>query len=58
MLQMKYYNPKYIIVEHIPVKEKRNKNEVNRRPKCYNIDILTTLDIQVVVKNGGKLIEN
>ena len=30
ILKIKYYNPKNLIVQHLPVQEKEKKNEINR----------------------------
>ena len=57
ILKIKYYNPKNLIVQHIPIKEKENKIEINRMRNGYIIDTLTSVDIQEIVKIGGKVIE-
>ena len=59
ILKIKYYNPKNLIVQHIPIKEKEKekKNEINRMRNGYIIDTSTSVDIQEVVKIGGKVIE-
>ena len=57
MLSIKYYNPPNLIFQHLPVKEKVKKIEVNRMRNGYIIDTLTSVDIQEIVKNGGKVIE-
>ena len=57
ILKIKYYNPKNLIVQHLPVKEKENKLEINRMRNGYIIDFLTSVDIQEIVKIGGKVIE-
>ena len=54
ILKIKYYNPKNLIVQHLPVKEKENKIEINRMRKGYIIDTLTSVDIQEIVKIGEK----
>ena len=56
-LKIKYYNPKNLIVQHLPVKEKEKKNEINRMRNGYIVDILTSVDIQEIVKIGGRVIE-
>ena len=56
-LKIKYYNPKNLIVQHLPVKEKEKKIEINRMGNGYIIDYLTSVDIQKIVKIGGKVIE-
>ena len=57
ILKIKYYNPKNLIVQHIPVKEKEGKIEINRMRNGYIVDTLTSVDIQEIVKIGGKVIE-
>ena len=50
ILKTEYYNPKNLIVRHLPVKEIEKKIEINRMRNEYNIDTLTSVDIQVIVK--------
>ena len=57
ILKIKYYNPKDLIVQHLSIKRKVNKMEINRMRNGYIIDTLTSVDIQEIVKIGGKLIE-
>ena len=57
ILRIKYYNPKNLIVQHLPIKERVNKTEINRMRNGYIIDALTSVDIQEIVKIGGKVIE-
>ena len=58
ILRIKYYNPPDLIFQHLPVKEKiLKKVEVNRMRNGYVIDTLTSVDIQEIVKIGGKAIE-
>ena len=57
ILTTKYYNPPDLIFQHLPVKEKVKKIEVNRMRNGYIIDTLTSVDICEIVKNGGKVIE-
>ena len=57
ILKIKAYNPKNLIVQHIPVKEKEGKIESNRMRNGYITDTLTSVDIQEIVKIGGKVIE-
>ena len=45
-----YYNPKNLIVQQIPIKEKVNKSEVNRMRNGYVIDTLTCVDIQEILE--------
>ena len=56
-MKIKYYNPKNLIVQHLPLKEKEKKIEIIRVRNGYNIDTLTSVDIQENVKIGGKVIE-
>ena len=56
ILKIKYYNPKNLIV-HLPIKERVNKMKINRMRNGYIIDHLTSVDIQEIVKIGGRVIE-
>ena len=57
ILTIKYYNPPDLIFQHLPVEEKNKEIEVNRMRNGYIIDTLTSVDIQEIVENGGKVIE-
>ena len=57
ILRIKYYNTPDLIFQHLPVKEKVQKVEVNRMRNGSIIDTLTSVDIQEIVKIGGKVIE-
>ena len=57
ILKIKYYNPKNLIVQHLPIKEKEKKIEINRMRNGYIVDTSTSVDIQETVKIGGKVIE-
>ena len=57
ILTIKYYKPPSLIFQHMPVKEKVEKVEVNRMRKRHIIDTLTSVDIQEVVEIGGKVVE-
>ena len=57
ILKIKYYIPKNLIVQHLPVKEKEKKIEINRMRNGYITQVLTSVDIQEIVKIGGKVIE-
>ena len=57
ILTIKYYNPPDLIFQNLPVKEKVEKIEVNRMRNGYIIDTLTSVDIQEIVKIGGKVVE-
>ena len=43
--------------QHLLVKEKVKKVEVNRMRNGYIIDTLTSVDIYEIVKTGGRVIE-
>ena len=55
ILTIKYYNPLDLIFQHLPVKEKVKKIEVTRMRNGYINDTLTSIDIQEIVKLGGKV---
>ena len=57
ILIFKYFNPKNSVVQHLPIKERVNKIEINRMTNGYIIDTLTSVDIQEIVKVGGEVIE-
>ena len=57
ILTIKYYNPPNLMFQHLPVKEKGKKIEVNRMQNGYIIDTLTSVDICEIVKIGGKVIQ-
>ena len=57
ILTIKYYNPPDLIFQHLPIKEKNKKIEVNRMRNGYIIDILTSVDIQKIVEIDGKVVE-
>ena len=57
ILTIKYYNPPGLIFQHLPVKEKVKKIEVNRMRNGYIIDTLTSVDIQEIVKIGGRVVQ-
>ena len=56
-LKIKFYNPKNLIVQNLPVNEKEKKIEINRMQNGYNVETLTSVDLQEVVKIGGKVTE-
>ena len=56
ILTIKYYKPPNLIFQHLPVKEKVKKIEVNRMRHGYIIDTLTSVDTCETVKLGGKVI--
>ena len=57
ILRKKFYNPRNLIFQNLPVKEKVKNIEVNRMRNGYIIDTLTSNDICEIVKIGGKVIE-
>ena len=57
ILKIKFYNPRDLIVQHLPIKEKEKKIEINRMRNGYIIDYLTSVDMQEIVDIGGKVIE-
>ena len=57
ILTIKFYNPPDLIFQHLPVKEKVEKIEVNRMRNGHVIDTLTCVDIQEIVKSGCKVIQ-
>ena len=57
ILTIKCYNPPNLIFQHLQVKEKVKKVEVNRMRNGYILDALTSVDIQEIVKIGGQVIE-
>ena len=57
IITIKYYNPPDLKFQHLPIKEKNEKLEANRMRNGYIIDTLTSVDIQEIVKIGGKVIE-
>ena len=57
ILKIKYYNQKNVIVQHLPIKEKEKKIESNRMRNGCITQVLTSVDIQKIVKIGGRIIE-
>ena len=57
ILKIKYSNPENSIVQHLPIKERVNKMEINRMRNGYIIDHLTSVHIQENVKIGGRVIQ-
>ena len=56
-MKNKYYNPKNLAVQHIPVKERVNKIEIKHMRNGYIVDVLTFVDIQEILRIGGKVVE-
>ena len=57
ILTIKNHNPPDLIFQHLPIEEKVKKVEVNRMRNGYIINTITSVDIQEIVKIGGKVIE-
>ena len=57
VLKIKFYNPKNLLVQHLPIKERVNKIKINPMRNGYIVDHQTSVDIQEIVKIGGKVIE-
>ena len=57
ILKIRYYTPKNLIVQHLPVKERGKKFEINRLRNDYIIDAFTSIDAHEIIKIGGKVIE-
>ena len=57
ILKIKYHNPKILIVLYLPVKERTNNIGVNRMRNGNIVDALTSVDIQELIKVGGKVVE-
>ena len=53
--KFKYHNPKNLIVQHLPVKEREKKIEINRMRNGYIVDVLTSVDIKEIVKIGEEV---
>ena len=58
ILKIIFHNSRDLIFQHLPVKEKVKNIEVNRTRSGYNIDTLTSVDIQEIVKLDEKVFEN
>ena len=50
ILRINYYNQSNLIFQHLAVKEKVEKKDVNRMRNGYIIDNLTSVDIQKIAK--------
>ena len=57
ILKIKYYNPKDLIVQYLPVRERENKIEINRMCNGYVTDIITSVDNRENVKIGGRVVK-
>ena len=50
LLKIEYYNPKNLVVQHIPVKERETKIEINRMRNGYMNQTLTSVNMQEMFK--------
>ena len=57
-LKNKYYNRPDVIYQHLPVKERVQKTEVNRNRNGYNKDTLISVDIKKIIRIGAKIFQN
>ena len=57
ILKTKCFNPKDLIVQHLPVKEGEKKIEVSRMRNGYIVNVLNSVDDEETVKIGGKAID-
>ena len=57
ILKINYFNPKNLMIQHLPVKEREKKIEINRMRNGYFVEHLTSVDIREIVKIGGKVME-
>ena len=55
IVTIQYYNPPDLLFQLLPVQEKVKKEEVNRMRIGQIIDTFTSVDIQEIVKFGGKV---
>ena len=55
ILKVLYDNPSDLVFQHIPVREKVRKTEINRMRNGFFIDKLNSIDIQQFAKLGGKV---
>ena len=56
-LKIKYYNAKNLTIPYLPGKERETKIEIHRIRNGYIMDTLTSVEIQKIVKIGGKVIK-
>ena len=57
ILIIKYFLPKSLTFQHIPPKGRVRKCDINRMRNGYIVDPLTSVDIQEIIKIGGKVNE-
>ena len=58
ILSIKYSNPEDMILHHTQAKEKLREVEVNKMRFVFTTGILSSFDIQDIVKTGGKVFES
>ena len=56
-LKVKYFNSPVLIFQHLLVRERVSKIELNRMRNGYIIDTLISVDFEEVIKSGGKVFE-
>ena len=57
ILKIKYVNPENIIVQHVPVKEKVEKQKVNSSRSGFLTNTSTSVDVLEIVRIGNTVIE-
>ena len=57
ILKIYYYIPPDLMFQRLPIKEKVKDITINQMRKGYLVDVLPSVDIQELVKIGGKVIE-
>ena len=58
ILKVVKYNTSDLTFQHLPVRDKVKKTEINRMRAGYIIHISTSIDIKEIVKLGGKSKKN
>ena len=48
--KIRFFNPKNLIVQHLPVKERVNKCELNRMRNGCIVEVLTSVDVRETIK--------
>ena len=57
ILKINYYNPKNLIGQHLPIKEKEKRIENNRMRNGYIVQTLTSVDTQEILKIEVRVIK-
>ena len=57
-MKIRFYNPPDLIIQNIPIEEKVRNIEVNQTRNGFIVDVLTSVDIQELLKLGEKTIQN